>query len=95
MWTRQTERHDLDAWAKALGVRTDNDAYNALERLQVQLHDISSSLRALREKVTGSRTSTGSDIEADMDEASARTMYAADGLGSVMTSFDRHERGAF
>ena len=95
MWTRQTERHELDAWAKTLGVRTDDDAYNALERLQVQLEDISSSLRALREKVTDTRTSTGSDIEADMDEASARAMYAADGLGSVMTSFDRHERGAF
>lgn len=86
---------ELDAWASALGARTDSEAVAAVARLQRRIIDGATDLRgcldlmpqvARRAQVTESARSWLATAALDAEEAAYQ-------LALVKSAFARHERG--
>lgn len=85
-------REDLDAWARSLGARTDDEAVAALRRIDRLLMEASERLvkaNALTDRAAG--VSTG--LQDDVSDACRATVQARDLLFTVVAAFGRHERG--
>lgn len=84
-----TRRKDLEAWAKALDARTDDEALARLRKIAARAD------RALSElsEISSALQDVPGDAGAVFREAYWKTTQGADALAVVVTAFRRHERG--
>lgn len=87
---------DLDAWATALGARTDDEAIAELRRLQTRVWNLHTGLCNLFNTTPNLGPKSTPELEevaAQIHQASVQLDQAANTLGDVRAAFEIHERG--
>lgn len=89
-------RHDLDAWAAALGVRTDGDAVAELRSLQRQAEELDKGLARLYNSVPFRPARRSEDLDWVAEQFRQANVKVSDGwqrLAGIRAAFEVHERG--
>lgn len=84
-----TRRRDLDAWAQALGAKTDDEALARLKRLSARVDVVLGELTEISSVMTDAPGDAGTEFRSAYFKATAGSNQLAD----VVTAFQRHERG--
>lgn len=87
-------RSDLDAWADALGVRSDDAALGALRRVATDLNEVTMRLDLVHGRIGGGSSIYSLVIAENIRASKSSASAALTEIGLVVAAFKRHERGA-
>ncbi|EGD45050.1 hypothetical protein NBCG_00586 [Nocardioidaceae bacterium Broad-1] len=87
-------RSDLDAWADALGVRSDDAALGALRRVSTDLNEVTMRLDLVHASIGGGSSVYSLTIAENIRASKSSASAALIEIGLVVAAFKRHERGA-
>lgn len=88
--TRRWSSRDLDAWADALGARTDDEAAGECVRLLNQVAGVYGRIGAMLRAL---ETAPRGEVHAELELAAERLGLVCEGVGMALRGFANYERG--